>query len=103
MANWTDFSEESYLPAMRTALIWQGVIGVLALLVLDGGQTWRAFGAAFLCHWSIIWILLFRRPLAPTRVDLALVRYATLPLLVLILACGPTFLRLIGTPSDFIR
>jgi hypothetical protein len=98
MANWKDFAENEYWPAMRMALIWQGVLGVLSALLLDFGQTFRVFGVAFLCHWAIIWIVLFRRPLTPTRFDLWIVRYATLPLMILIGGFAPAWLRLIGTP-----
>jgi len=100
MATWTDFSQKDYYPAMRTALIWQGILGILAVLMLDMGQTRQVFGVAFLCHWAIIWLILFRRPLAPSRLDLWIVRYATLPLMILIGRLGPAFLRVIGTPPE---
>ncbi len=100
MANWTDFSEAEYLPAIRTALIWQAVLGVLASLMLDMGETRRAWGIAFLCHWAIIWLVLFCRPLHPTWLDLAIVRHATLPLLILIMLLEPWFLQLTGISPD---
>lgn len=64
--------------------------------MLDMGETRRAWGVALLCHWAIIWMILIRRPLLPTRLDLAFVRYAMLPLIVLIVAIGPSILKLVG-------
>jgi hypothetical protein len=99
--DWSDFSED-YGPAIRSCLIWQVAIGVLAGLMLDQGQTARAYGVALLCHWAINLIILHRRPRNPSRLDLAIIRYSILPLLVLIGRCGPWFLQLIGTPPEMI-
>ncbi len=97
--NWTDFSPE-YLRAFRTALICQAVVGLLVSLLLDGGQALWAFRVAFLCQWAVAWIILFRRPCAPTRLDLRIVRYGILPLTVLILMCGPWFVGVLGRSPE---
>jgi hypothetical protein len=102
MANWTDFNQEAYWPAFRTALIWQAGLGLLSLLMLDMGQTARVWAIALMCHLAIIWLILIRRPLTPTRLDLATIRYAALPLMIAIAAFGPVLLRFLGVSPEMI-
>lgn len=92
MSNWTHFDEAAYYPATPAAAIWQASLAVLAALMLDTGETGRAWSAALLSHWAIIWLILLRRPLRPTRFDLAVVRYAMLPLLIIVTFLGCTVL-----------
>ena len=93
--NWTDYSPE-YNAAFKTALLVQAVLAIVTALVLDFGQTHRAFWVAFLCQWAMAWIILLRRPTHPTRFDLSLVRYGIVPLLSIVAGVGPWFLRLLG-------
>ena len=86
----------TYLADMRAAILLQAVLGVLAALVLDFGQTLRAFAVAFLCQWAMTWVIIFRRPMNPTRLDRAMVRYGIVPVMALILLCGATWLRWLG-------
>lgn len=72
--NWKDYSGR-YNTAFRTALIVQGTLAALTALTLDFGQTHRAFWVAFVCQWLMVWMILFRRPMNPTRLDLAIVRF----------------------------
>jgi uncharacterized membrane protein len=102
-ASSTDFNQDAYWPAFRTALIWQALLGVLASLMLDRGQTRRAWGVALVCHLAIVRLIVFRRPRTPTRLNLAIIRYAALPLMIAIAVCGPALLRLLGVPPDMIR
>ena len=96
--NWTDYSPE-YNAAFKTALLLQTVLAVVTALVLDFGQTNRAFWVAFFCQWAMVWIILFRRPIHPTWLDLALVRYGIVPLLFIVAGAGPWFLRLLGVQT----
>ena len=93
--NWKDYSPQ-YNVALKTALSLQAVIGALTLLVLDSGQTARAFGVALLCQWAMVWIMLLRRPMNPTRSDLIIARYGIIPLLFIVAGAGPPLLRLVG-------
>ncbi len=88
-----------YNAAFKTGLLMQAVLAVLTALVLDFGQTHRAFWVAFVCQWAIVWIVLFRRPMQPTRVDLAIVRYGIVPLLFIVAGAGPWLLRLLGVQT----
>ena len=93
--NWKDYSPE-YNAAFKTALLLQAVFAVLTALVLDLGQTHRAFWVALLCQWAMVWIILFRRPMNPTRLDLAIVRYGIVLVLIIVAGAGPWLLRLLG-------
>ena len=68
----------------------------MTVLMLDFGQTHRAFWVAFLCQWAMVWIVLFRRPMHPTRLDLAIVRFGIVPILMLVVGAGPWLLRVLG-------
>jgi hypothetical protein len=96
--NWRDYSP-AFNGAMLTGLEIQGVLGILTALILDGGQMHRAFWVAMLCQWSAVFIILLRRPMNPTRLDLAIVRYGVIPLLIVVAGFGPILLRLLGIPN----
>ncbi len=99
VSNGTDYSP-AFNRAMRIGLGIQAVLGVLTALVLDAGQqTHRAFWVAMLCQWAAVFIILFRRPMSPTAVDLAIVRYGIILLLVVVAGFGPMLLQVIGIPS----
>ena len=90
--NWKDYSLE-YKSAFKVALLIQGVLAVLTLLVLDYGQMHRAFWVSFLCQWAMVIIILLRRPMNPTRLDLAIVRYGVVPIFILIVNAGPWLIK----------
>jgi hypothetical protein len=93
--NWRDYSP-TYNVAFWTALKIQAGLAILTALVLDLGQTHRAFWVAFLCQWAAVWMILFRRPMNPTRLDLAIVRYGIIPLLIIVAGFGPALLDFLG-------
>ena len=71
----------SYDRAIKSAVVWQLVLGVLAALLLDGGQTARTmvwFVAAF---WFVFAMIAVRRPFMPTAADLAIIKWGSLILL----------------------
>ena len=97
--NWIDFSPK-YNAALWTALKVQAVLCILTALNLDMGDSHRVFWVAFLCHWVTILIILLRRPMNPTRLDLVIVCYAIIPLLLAIYALGPELQDYLGiTPA----
>jgi hypothetical protein len=96
--NWKDYSP-IYNAAFKTALLLQAVLAIVTALILDFGQTHRAFWVACLCQWAMVWIILFRRPMRPTWLDLSLVRYGIVPLLLIVAGAGPWFLRILGVQS----
>jgi hypothetical protein len=93
--NWKDYSPK-YNGVFWTALVLQLFLAVLTALILDFGQTHRAFWIAFVSQWSIAWMILFRRQLDQTRIDLTIVRFGIVPVLVIVAGLGPWFLRSIG-------
>jgi hypothetical protein len=93
--NWKDYSP-NFNAALLDGLKIQALLFILTALLLDGGATHRAFLVALLCQLAIDFLILVRRPMSPSKVDLAIVRYGNLPLFVAITWFGPDFLRLIG-------
>jgi hypothetical protein len=89
---WRDYSPD-FNPAFRTGLSIQAVLAVVTALVLDFGETHRAFGIAFACQWAATWIIMLRRPRNPTTLDLAIVRYGIVPLLFMVAIFGPTLIQ----------
>jgi len=92
----TNGYSSAYNRAMLMGLMIQGVLGILTLLMLDLGHMHRAFWVSMLCQWATVFLLLVRRPMQPTMLDLAIVRYGIVPLFVIISEFGPIFLRIIG-------
>ena len=75
-----------YRRAILDALILQVILGVLALMVLDGGRIAHTTGIAVLAFWVGAAIVILRRPKLPTDLDLLLIRFSFLPLLILTFA-----------------
>lgn len=88
-----------YAPAYNRALIdgflVQAVLFVLTALIMRP-EPHRAFLVALLCQMATDFMILIRRPLAPTKFDLAVMRYGILPLFAVISWLGPVLLRLLG-------
>jgi uncharacterized membrane protein len=71
-----------YRRTIFTALILQVILGVLAMMVLDGGRIAHTTGIAVLAFWAGAAIVILRRPKLPTAFDLVLIRFGFLPLLI---------------------
>jgi len=61
----------------------QVLLGLLSLLILDGGTSARICGIALIAFWGGAAVLIWRRPQAPTRIDLELLRFGYLPVVLL--------------------
>lgn len=99
--NWKDYSP-AFNSALLSGLKIQAVLFVLTLLMLDGGRMHRAYLVALLCQLATVVLVLVRRPLNPTKVDLAIVRFGIVPLFVIVTWFGPDFLRHIGVEEFMI-
>ena len=73
----------AYRKPIFEALVLQGIVAVLSLMILDGGTTARICGIALLGFWGGTAVLILRRPIAPTTFDLAFVRFGYLPVVLL--------------------
>jgi hypothetical protein len=62
-----------YRHATRSALVQQVLILVLAGMILDGGDILQICVAALLAFWCGVAVIRWRRPQAPTRLDLILI------------------------------
>jgi hypothetical protein len=62
------------------AVALQIVLGLLALLILDGGGIARICGIALVAFWGAAVVLIWRHPQTPSRLDIELIRFGYLPL-----------------------
>ncbi len=86
-----------YGPAMKRAVKQYVIILILGALMLDGGQFARACCVGILGHCLAMTLIAVRRPLTPTMIDLAVLRWGFLPLTPLIDNLAPVFQRWLGT------
>jgi hypothetical protein len=85
-----------YSRPVKAALVQQGIVLILGLLMLDGGLTLHMAMLAVIAFWLAFGIVIARRPLAPTRSDLFLVRYGFLLAFVTILIVAPYVWKAMG-------
>jgi hypothetical protein len=84
-----------YRPAIRFGLLTQAILGLFTALLLDYGEVFNVFKIAFLAHWLGIALIIWRRPVSPTKSDIVFIRWGT-PLLMFTI--GP-ILNWYGRPS----
>jgi hypothetical protein len=73
---------DAYRRPIFEAVGLQSLIGLLSLMILDGGETAQICGAALLAFWGGAAVLIWRRPQTPSRIDIQLLRFGYLPLVV---------------------
>ena len=78
--------------ALFDSVAVQGVLGLLAVLVLDGGMCFQMWAFSMAAYWGGGSLILLRRWRAPTKVDIAMVRWG---FLILCLVVTPAFSGLI--------
>lgn len=86
----------AYWPPTKTALVYQGIVFILALLMLDMGQTICEAVTAIGAYWLAFGIIVFRRPSSPTRSDIFMIRYGFLLMFVSAAAALPFVGRALG-------
>jgi hypothetical protein len=84
-------SFRAYIPALKIAVIVQGIVLVLAALILDMEQARHISMVAALADWLMIGLIMLRRPYSPTRLDLLAIKWGYLPLLIIVGSVGPRF------------
>lgn len=78
----------SYRKPIFDAVGLQVLLGCLSLLLLDGGATARLCGIALISFWGGAIVVIWRRPQAPTRSDMALIQFGSLPVVVFAFILG---------------
>jgi hypothetical protein len=86
-------------PAIKSALLQQGVILVLAAGILDGGDIFSICLIALVAFWTGVFLIRRRRPQTPTRIDLFMIRGSYIPLCVIAFFLVHWFWRLRGLPG----
>jgi hypothetical protein len=61
------------------AVALQIVLGLLAMLILDGGGIAQICGIALLAFWSGAVVLIWRHPQSPSRFDIEVIRFGYFP------------------------
>jgi hypothetical protein len=74
---------DSYRKPIFEAIVLQAVLGILSMMILDGGTTARICGIALIAFWGGATVLIWRHPRLPTKADIQLIRFGYLPLVVL--------------------
>jgi hypothetical protein len=83
-------------PALKFGLTVELVFLVLTVLMLDGGRSLQFFVVALIGHWLLIVLIVARRPLSPTKIDLICIR-SGLPLLLIVIGIiAPAIWSIIG-------
>jgi hypothetical protein len=72
-----------YRDAARASLWLQVPLGVISILMLDGGGTAKVFAVTLAGFWLSAFLLAFRRAFSPTTTDLMFWRWGFLPCFVL--------------------
>ena len=70
---------DAYKKPIMIALVWQAILGVLSMAILDTGRTAIICLIAVIAFWSGISIMIIRRPKNPSKLDLLLIRAGFLP------------------------
>jgi hypothetical protein len=85
-----------YWPAVKFALVLDGFLFVFTALQLDGGRAFAFYRIAFVAHWIGIFLVVCRRPLSPTMLDMIYIRWGVVLLLLLLGAIAPIVWSYIG-------
>lgn len=72
-----------YHSDVKHAIILQLVVGLLLLLLLDGGAMARLGGLVMVGFWIGTMVIMGLRPKAPTSADIRYIKWGYLPLLLL--------------------
>ncbi|MEN6496011.1 MAG: hypothetical protein ABFD16_17150 [Thermoguttaceae bacterium] len=81
----------TFAPVVKSAILQQVVVGVLAALMLDGGLAARAAIVGIAAYWLTTGMIVVRRPTAPTTLDLVWIKFGFL--LVFLAAIASFYLR----------
>jgi hypothetical protein len=74
---------QSYRRPIYEALGLQVFLGILASMILDGGDCAHICGAALLAFWAGTAVLIWRHRQTPSKRDLELIRFGYVPVLVI--------------------
>jgi hypothetical protein len=74
---------ESYDSAIFEAVSIQIVLGLVSLMILDGGTIARICGIALVAFWSGVAVLIFRHPASPSMMYLQVIRFGYFPVVVI--------------------
>src|SRR4051794_2439961 len=71
----------AYRQAVKVAIVLQILVTLILLRILDGGMLARVGGGAMVGFWIGVAVVMLRRPLNPSRLDLLYVRWGYIAML----------------------
>jgi hypothetical protein len=74
---------QKYDSPIFEAVAIQIILGLLGLMILDGGVIAQICGIALVAFWGGAAVLIWRHPQSPSRVDIELIRFGYLPLIII--------------------
>ena len=72
-----------YRKPIFEAVVLQMILGILSMMILDGGDCAHICSASLLAFWGGAVVLIWRHPHTPTKTDLELIRFGYLPVVVI--------------------
>ncbi len=73
---------KDYRSALKVALLLQIIIGLFAAGATDFGLAFDVWWRSMAAYWGCLVVMVLRRPNAPTKVDLWMIRYGFVPLFI---------------------
>lgn len=95
----TILAPSPYKESIKSALVQQGFVLVLAACIIDGGDIFKICFIAFIAFWVGVFLVRRRRPQTPTKLDLIFIRGSYLPLCAVTFFLVHFFWRLRGLPG----
>lgn len=80
--------DSRYHRALEIAIGQHLVAFVATAFMLDGGEMLRMTLVAMAAYWTFILVILLRRPLSPTKIDLLVIRWGFVPVGAIALAAA---------------
>jgi hypothetical protein len=80
-----------YWSAIKVAVLEQGIVAILAVLMLDGGLCAHMALVSVADYWPAVCLIIVRRPDSPTTGDLAFMKYGFFVILVIVFTAGPMY------------
>ena len=65
-----------YWNAIQVSLVFQIFLGLFGILALDFGEICYIWLITMVAYWAEVILMMIRRPVSPTRLDLFLVRWS---------------------------
>ena len=87
---------QAYWPAIKLAVIEQAIVAILAVLMLDLGQSIHITLVSLTAYWPAVCLIVIRRPSSPTVTDVEFVKFGFLLILSIVAIAGTSYWIWVG-------